>query len=112
MVNEKEKNLKKYEELKEELKQQLITKDNYNKITIELLEKCINFTKIEDELIKDIDKRGVSIAWNNGGGQKGRKKNDSIAELTKVNAQKIKILDKLGIKAPESKEDGDGDYEV
>ncbi len=112
MAKKNEENSKKYEELKGELKQQLITKDNYNKITIELLEKCINFTKIEDELIKDIEKRGVSIAWNNGGGQKGRKKNDSIAELTKVNAQKIKILDKLGIKAPESKEDGDEDYEV
>ena len=112
MARKNEENSKKYEELKEELKQQLITKDNYNKITIELLEKCINFTMIEDELIKDIEKRGVSIAWNNGGGQKGRKKNDSITELTKVNAQKIKILDKLGIKAPESKEDGDGDYEV
>lgn len=105
-------NLKKYKDLKEELKQQLITKDNYNKVTIELLEKYVRFTKIEDDLNDDIEKRGVSIEWNNGGGQKGRKKNDSIAELTKVNNQKIKILDKLGIKAPESKEDGDGDYEV
>lgn len=104
--------LKKYKDLKEELKQQLITLDNYNKVTIELLEKYIRFTKIEDDLNSDIEDRGVSIEWNNGGGQKGRKKNDSIAELTKVNNQKIKILDKLGIKAPESKEDGDGDYEV
>lgn len=46
------------------------------------------------------------------GGQKGHKKNDSIAELTKVNAQKLKILDKLGIKAPDSKDEGDEDYEV
>lgn len=112
MPKKNEENSKKYEELKEELKQQLITRDNYNKVTIELLEKYIQFTKIEDELNKDIDKRGVSVSWNNGGGQKGRKKNDSIAELTKVNNQKIKILDKLGIKAPDSKEEGDGDYEV
>lgn len=112
MPRKNEENSEKYEELKEELKQQLITRDNYNKVTIELLEKYIQFTEIEDELNKDINKRGVSVAWNNGGGQKGRKKNDSIAELTKVNNQKIKILDKLGIKAPDSKEDGDGDYEV
>lgn len=105
-------NSKKYDELKEDLKQQLITKANYNKVTKELLEKYIKFTIIEDDLNKDIDKRGVSIKWDNGGGQKGYKKNDSIAELTKVNNQKIKILDKLGIKAPELKEDGDGDYEV
>ncbi len=112
MPRKKEENLKKYEELKEELKQQLITKVNYNKVTIELLEKYVEFTKIEDKLSEDINKRGVSIHWNNGGGQNGYKKNDSIAELAKVNNQKIKILDKLGIKAPESKEDGDANYEV
>lgn len=112
MPKKDEENSKEYEDLKEELKQQLITNNNYNKVTIELLEKYIKFTEIEDKLNKDIDKRGVSVAWNNGGGQKGHKKNDSIAELTKVNAQKLKILDKLGIKAPESKDEGDDDYEV
>ena len=112
MPRKNEENLKKYEGLKKELEQQLITNNNYNKVTIELLEKYIKFTEIEDKLNTDIEKRGVSIAWDNGGGQKGRKKNDSIAELTKVNAQKLKILDKLGIKAPESKDEGDDDYEV
>ena len=112
MPKKKNEDSKKYGELREELKQQLITKNNYNKVTIELLEKYVKFTEIEDKLNKDIDDRGVSIEWNNGGGQKGFKKNDSIAELAKVNNQKIKILDKLGIKAPDSKEDGDEDYEV
>lgn len=112
MPKKNEENSKNYNELKKELEKQLITNNNYNKVTIELLEKYIKFTEIEDKLNADIDKRGVSIAWDNGGGQKGRKKNDSIAELTKVNAQKLKILDKLGIKAPESKDEGDDDYEV
>lgn len=112
MPKESKENLKKYEELKKTLEEQLITQDNYNKITMELLEKYIKFTKIEDKLNEDIEDRGVSIAWNNGGGQKGRKKNDSIAEFTRVDAQKLKILDKLGIKAPESKDEGDGEYEV
>lgn len=112
MSRKSNENLQKYEELRKTLEEQLITQDNYNKITIELLEKYINFTKIEDKLNKDIEDRGVSVKWDNGGGQKGQKKNDSISELTKVNAQKLKILDKLGIKAPELKDDGDGDYEV
>lgn len=112
MPRKSKENLKKYEELKKTLEEQLITQDNYNKITIELLEKYIKFTKIEDKLNEDIEDRGVSVTWDNGGGQKGQKKNDSIAELTKVNAQKLKILDKLGIKAPELKDEGDGDYEV
>lgn len=112
MSRKSNENLQKYEELRKTLEEQLITQDNYNKITIELLEKYINFTKIEDKLNKDIEDRGVSVKWDNGGGQKGQKKNDSISELTKVNAQKLKILDKLGIKAPELKEEGDGEYEV
>ncbi len=112
MARKKEENSKDYEELKEELKQQLVTNNNYNKVTKELLDKYVKYTMIEDKLIKDIDDRGVNVEWNNGGGQKGVKRNDSIAESTKVNAQKIKILDKLGIKAPESKGEGDEDYEV
>lgn len=111
-VEEKKDDLKEYDKLKNELKQQLIKNNNYNKVTNELLEKYIKFTKMEDDLYADIDERGVSIEWNNGGGQRGYKKNDSLTEITKVNNQKMKILDKLGIKAPESKEDGDEDYEV
>ena len=101
----------KYEELKTALTEQLITHNNYNKVTRDLIDKYIEYTKIEDSLIIDIKIRGVNVEWNNGGGQNGVKKNDSIAEATKVNAQKIKILDKLGIKAPEPKA-GDEDYEV
>lgn len=111
-TEKKKEKIKKYENLKNELEQQLTTHNNYNTITAELLEKYIDFTKIEDNLNDDIEKRGVSILWNNGGGQKGRKKNDSIAELVKINAQKIKILDKLGIKAPEARAEGDDEYEV
>lgn len=47
----------------------------------------------------DIEKRGVSVYWNNGGGQEGYKKNESITELLKVNKQMLKILFDLGIRA-------------
>lgn len=49
-------------------------------------------------LIDDINKRGVTVTYNNGGGQKGKKKNESITELTKVNTQMLKILDNLGLR--------------
>lgn len=95
-----------------DLKNQLITNDNYTAYTEDLLQKYMRFTDIEDKLNKDIDERGVSVYWCNGGGQEGYKKNDSISELTKVNAQKTKLLNTLGIKAPESKDEGDKEYEV
>lgn len=95
-----------------DLKEQLIKNSNYSSYTEELLQKYMNFTQIEEMLKQDINDRGVSIPWNNGGGQNGYKKNDSISELAKTNAQKLKILTALGIKAPETKAPGDGAYEV
>ena len=112
MPRKKNENNEEYEEIREYLKEQLITNNNYNKVTIELVDKYIKYTRMEDDLIKDVDKRGVNVKWDNGGGQKGVKRNDSIQESVKVNAQKLKILDKLGIKPPESKSDGDEEYEV
>lgn len=54
---------------------------------------------IKNNLIMDIRARGVSVAWSNGGGQGGFKKNESISELNKTNAQMLKILNELGLKA-------------
>lgn len=54
---------------------------------------------IKNKLIEDIEERGVSIYWCNGGGQKGYKKNESISELLKVNKQMLTILYDLGIRA-------------
>lgn len=95
-----------------DLKEQLVKNNNYSAYTEDLLQKYMNFTQIEEMLKEDINNRGVSIYWCNGGGQEGYKKNDSIAELVKTNAQKGKLLSVLGIKAPEQKESGDDDYEV
>lgn len=95
-----------------DLKEQLIKNNNHSPHTEELLQKYMDFTLIEELLKVDINTRGVSVYWSNGGGQEGYKKNDSIAELTKTNAQKLKLLNTLGIKAPESKKSGDEDYEV
>ncbi len=62
-------------------------------------------------LIKDINERGVSVRYDNGGGQHGHKKNDSIAELHRTNNQMLKILSDLGLKASELEADP-GDEEM
>ena len=62
-------------------------------------------------LIADIKKRGAIVEYNNGGGQKGQKKNDSIDQRIKVNAQMLKILDSLGIK-PVGDDSGDDEDEL
>lgn len=57
----------------------------------------------------DIEKRGVTVKWNNGGGQKGVKKNESVAELNKTIQQMSKLLESLGIKPTDMVSGSDGD---
>lgn len=54
-------------------------------------------------LQEDIDKRGVSVYWQNSETQYGYKKNESISELLKVNKQMLTILYDLGIRASDLK---------
>lgn len=105
----------KYEDNKiyRDLKDQLIKNNNYSAYTEDLLIQYMKFCEIEEDLNSDINARGVTVYWDNGGGQAGWKKNDSITELNKTNLQKIKLLNFLGIKAPEkAKGSGDEEYEV
>ena len=45
---------------------------------LDLIDDYMSLWDIKNKLIKDIESRGVSIEWSNGGGQGGFKKNDSI----------------------------------
>lgn len=65
----------------------------------DLVNDYMKFWDFKNMLQKDIEKRGVSVYWCNGGGQEGYKKNESITELLKVNKQMLKILYDLGIRA-------------
>ncbi len=68
-----------------------------------LVEDYMKFWDIKNMLQEDIEKRGVSVYWCNGGGQEGYKKNESISELLKVNKQMLTILYDLGIRASDLK---------
>ena len=66
---------------------------------LDMIDDYMSLWDIKNKLIKDIRLRGVSVEWNNGGGQHGFKKNDSVGELAKINAQMLKVLNELGLKA-------------
>lgn len=89
-------------EIKEDLLQQLARNGTVGKYYIDLVDKYMDFWDMENELIADIKKRGVVTTYDNGGGQKGTKKNDSIDQRIKVSAQMLKILDNIGIKPSDS----------
>lgn len=68
-----------------------------------LVNDYIAFWETKKLLIDDIRERGVSVRYDNGGGQSGYKKNDSVAELVKVSGQMLKILSELGLRGADIK---------
>jgi hypothetical protein len=77
----------------------------------DLLSDYMSLWDIKNKLIEDIVTRGVSVKYNNGGGQEGFKKNESVSELLKVNQQMLKLLGDLGIRAADLPVDIDDDTE-
>jgi P27 family predicted phage terminase small subunit len=100
------------EGIKKDLLDQLERNGVFGKHYLNLIDDYISLWEIKEKLIKDIKKRGVSVEWDNGGGQSGYKKNDSIAELNKTNAQMLKILSELGLKAEKQEPSGGGHEEM
>ena len=94
---------KERELIKKDLIEQLNKKGAIQQFYISLVDDYLSLWDMKNALIEDIELRGVSVEWNNGGGQKGRKKNDSIAELNKTNAQMLKILSELGLRGADIK---------
>lgn len=98
----------KYIRIKSDLMDQMERNQTYGKHFEDLLNDYMSLYEIKNMLIKDIEKRGVTVEYNNGGGQKGIKKNDSIERFLKANTQMLKILDALGIKAVQ---ETDGEFD-
>ena len=101
-----------YQNIKNDLLNQLRVNKTKGKYYTDLVNDYMSLWVTKNLLVQDINSRGVSIAWNNGGGQKGRKKNDSVSELTKVNAQMLKLLNELGLKPTDSSIGDDEDDEL
>ena len=65
--------------------------------------------RTRDSLQKDINERGTLVEYNNGGGQSGFKKNDSIDQFNKICDRMVKHLDFLGIKPSDIIQEDDDD---
>lgn len=100
---------KRRKEIKEDLLDQLARNGTAGKYYVDLVDKYMDFWDMENALIDDIKERGVVVTYDNGGGQRGTKKNDSIDQRIKVSAQMLKILDSLGVKPTGNYMGGDDD---
>lgn len=96
-----------YQNIKCDLLAQLESNGTKGRHYLDLVEDYMSMWITKHLLEVDIEERGVSVTYNNGGGQKGKKKNDSIQELTKVNAQMLKLLNELGLKPTDTVGDDD-----
>ncbi len=87
-----------YRAIKSDLLGQLRTNQTVGKFYVDLVEDYMGLWLTKSLLLADIKTRGVTVRYNNGGGQSGYKKNDSVEQVLKVNAQMLRILDSIGIK--------------
>jgi len=90
---------KEYLQIKNDLMNQLQYKNAYTPTFISQINSYMSMWVSQSLLNMDIEERGTYVTYSNGGGQEGTRKNDSVAESIKVNAQMLKLLDALDIKS-------------
>lgn len=95
------KNTDKFNEIRGGLLEELESKGNAKPHFIDMINDYMSYWVIKNELLEDIEKRGVQVAYKNGQNQFGTKKNDSLDSAIKYNVQMLAILDKLDLKAEE-----------
>ncbi|MHA7139805.1 P27 family phage terminase small subunit [Rossellomorea arthrocnemi] len=84
-------------DLSKQLKDKEIKGTHYE----DLIQDYLSFWDLKNKLIDDIEKNGVKVS-----GMHGPKSNTSVNDLNKTNAQMLRILSELGLKAAP---DDDGD---
>lgn len=95
--------------IRDDLISQLEAKGQNTSYYRDLVNDYIVMLKTRDRLQQDIDERGTLLEYNNGGGQKGWKKNDSVEQFNKICDRMVKHLDFLGIKPNETVTEDDDD---
>jgi hypothetical protein len=107
---EKERQKKLQEKLdiiKEDLNNQLTNQGKFGKQFEDMVEDYLFFVKLKEDLQLDIKINGLRCLRMTGNGFPAEKPNESVQNLIKVNAQMLKILQDLDLKAPD--EEGEGD---
>lgn len=107
LMIEEFRNSDEYAEIKGDLIRQLKQNQTAGRFYTDLIEDYMDLWLTKNLLLADIKTRGVTVRYNNGGGQSGYKKNDSVEQVLKVNTQMLRILDSIGIKPTISGDDED-----
>lgn len=100
----KEKKVK--ESLIEQLKIQSKTADFY----MDLVKDYMSYWRMKEDLVKDIETKGLRYSCVNGNGIEVEKPNESVQNLQKTTAIMLKILGDLNLKEPIFNSSDEGDY--
>lgn len=100
------------EEIREDLLEQLQQRGIIETYFTDLVNDYISLWDVKNELIFDIETKGVSIKYQNGANQWGYKKNDSVSELNRVNAQMLTIIRELGLRPSVEEDDKNDTFEL
>lgn len=103
-IAKKLKAAKLYKAIRQDLLDQLGRNGTTGRYYTDLVEDYMSMWVSKCLAVQDIQERGIIVDYNNGGGQVGKKKNDSVDIQIKVNAQMLKVLAELDIKPSQ----GDG----
>lgn len=88
-----------YKEIEKDLRDQLEANGTFGKFFDDMISDYMAMYVTKTLLVEDIQKRGTIVPYNNGGGQSGYKKNEAVDMFNKTNAQMLKLLSELGLKA-------------
>lgn len=92
---------KKYKEIKNSLIKELKKANNDTPVFLDLVEDYMALYETKTLCLDEIKKKGVYVRYQNGKEQSGYKKNEMLDVILKVNAQMLKILEKLKIEVSE-----------
>lgn len=95
--------------IKEDLQSQLISQNKFGKQFDDMIEDYLYFVELKERLQHDIDINGIRYKTTGGNGFTTYKPNESYERLLKTNAQMLKILQDLDLKAPDEGGGEEGD---
>lgn len=95
--------------IKEDLKSQLISQGKFGRQFDDMVEDYLYLVDLKERLKNDIDENGIRYKNTGGNGFTSFKPNESCERLLKTNAQMLKILQDLDLKAPDEGGGDEGD---
>lgn len=95
------------EKIRQDLLDQLESDGTVGQYYTDLVDDYMSMWDAKNELMEDIRDRGAVVEYTSNTGVSNMKRNESIDQQLKVNAQMLKMLDALGIKPSTGGEEDD-----